>query len=76
MRQTVGGILQGGIQNCNPRRFNMFLSSILVAVRRWAYARSVANELYGLDKRDLDDVGISQWQIKDVARKAARDAIA
>ncbi|WP_073954604.1 MULTISPECIES: DUF1127 domain-containing protein [Thalassospira] len=54
----------------------MFLSSIIVAVRRWAYARSVANELYDLDARDLDDVGISRWQIKDVARKAARDAIA
>ena len=54
----------------------MILSSIFVAVRRWAYARSVANELYGLDKRDLDDVGISSWQIRDVARKAARDAIA
>lgn len=48
----------------------------MVAVRRWAYARSVANELYDLDARDLDDVGISRWQIKDVARKAARDAIA
>ncbi|MFH1803370.1 MAG: DUF1127 domain-containing protein [Pseudomonadota bacterium] len=54
----------------------MLLSSMIVAVRRWAYARSVANELYNLDTRDLDDVGISRWQIKDVARKAARDAIA
>lgn len=50
----------------------MNLTNVTSAVSRWRNYRRTVEALKSLDQRELNDLGIGQWQIEDVARKAAR----
>ena len=49
----------------------MFVTSILSKIRAYALYRETVRELSRLSERELDDLGISRFQIARVARQAA-----
>ena len=48
----------------------MFVTLILSKVRAWLLYRETVSELERLTDRDLLDVGIGRWRIKEIARQA------
>ncbi len=36
----------------------------------WLTYRRTCRELFSLDRRELDDIGIAPWQIREVARRS------
>jgi uncharacterized protein YjiS (DUF1127 family) len=49
----------------------MFVTYILSKIRAYALYRETVRELSQLSDRELDDLGISRFQIASVARQAA-----
>lgn len=49
----------------------MIFSNVRKSVQRWNKYRDTVNELQQMSDRELADIGITRWQIKDVATKAA-----
>lgn len=49
----------------------MLLNKILAAYALWRRERQIFRELAALDRRELDDLGISPYQLHDIARNAA-----
>lgn len=49
----------------------MFVSYILSKVRAYLRYRETVNELSQLSDRELDDLGISRFQIESIAREHA-----
>jgi uncharacterized protein YjiS (DUF1127 family) len=49
----------------------MFVTYILSKIRAYARYRETVRELSQLNDRELDDLGISRFQIASVARQAA-----
>ena len=49
----------------------MFVTSILSQIRAYLRYRETVRELSQLSDRELDDLGISRFQIASVARQAA-----
>jgi uncharacterized protein YjiS (DUF1127 family) len=47
----------------------MFLSVVLSGFRRWLRARETARQLKALSDRELSDIGISRYDIAQVARR-------
>lgn len=45
------------------------------AFKRWRAARKVEDELFALTDRELNDLGISRYDIRRIARMAATDVI-
>ena len=41
--------------------------------RRWRMERQTLNALSNLSDRELDDLGIRRWQLREVARRAVAD---
>lgn len=50
----------------------MLFSNFRDSVHRWNRIRETRNELNQMTDRELSDIGISRWQINDVARQSAR----
>lgn len=48
----------------------MVFSNLRSSIQRWSRIRTTINELEGMTDRELADVGITRWQIKDVARSS------
>jgi uncharacterized protein YjiS (DUF1127 family) len=36
----------------------------------WLTYRRTCSELYALNRRELDDIGIAPWQIREIARRS------
>ncbi len=49
--------------------------SLFTAFVRWNKARRVAAQLWALDDRELDDIGIARCDIWDIARQSAIDLV-
>jgi uncharacterized protein YjiS (DUF1127 family) len=49
----------------------MFVTSILSKIRAYVLYRETVRELSQLNDRELDDLGISRFQIASIARQAA-----
>jgi uncharacterized protein YjiS (DUF1127 family) len=49
----------------------MFVTYLLSKIRAYARYRETVRELSQLSNRELDDLGISRFQIASVARQAA-----
>jgi uncharacterized protein YjiS (DUF1127 family) len=47
------------------------LKSISEKLNAWRRYRASLRELYSLTDRELNDLGISRWEIDDVARRSA-----
>lgn len=47
----------------------MLLSTVITKFRNWLRYRETVRELSRLTDRELDDLGISRWDIPLVARK-------
>lgn len=48
----------------------MLIDNIRNSVRRWNRVRATRRELSEMTDRDLADIGISRWQIDEVARQS------
>ncbi|MCB1490660.1 MAG: DUF1127 domain-containing protein [Rhodobiaceae bacterium] len=48
----------------------MLFSNMRKSVQRWNQYRTTLNELNQMTDRELSDIGISRWQIKEVAKSA------
>ena len=51
------------------------MMSLFTAFARWNTARRVAEQLWALDDRQLDDIGIARCDIRDIARQSANDLV-
>jgi uncharacterized protein YjiS (DUF1127 family) len=51
-----------------------WLWGVLSEVRRWRMERQTFDALSSLSDRELDDLGIKRWQLRDVARRAVAQA--
>jgi uncharacterized protein YjiS (DUF1127 family) len=51
--------------------FLMFVSYILAKVRAYMLYRATVSELAKLSDRELNDLGISRFQINNIARQSA-----
>ncbi len=49
----------------------MFVTFIVAKIRSWMRYRETVRELSRLTDRELDDLGISRWDIRYVAKKHA-----
>jgi uncharacterized protein YjiS (DUF1127 family) len=47
------------------------LKTISAKLNAWRRYRASLRELYSLTDRELGDLGISRWEIDDVARRSA-----
>jgi uncharacterized protein YjiS (DUF1127 family) len=47
----------------------MFLTLLLSKIRAWLVYRETVRELEQLSDRDLSDLGIGRWRIKETARR-------
>jgi uncharacterized protein YjiS (DUF1127 family) len=55
----------------DPLELTMFVSYILAKVQAYFRYRETVRELSLLSNRDLDDLGISRFQIDSIARQTA-----
>lgn len=51
-----------------------WFAGMLSEVRRWRMERRTFDALAELSDRELDDLGIKRWQLRDVARRAVAGA--
>jgi len=45
-------------------------ASLKSRLSAWLTYRRTCRELYSLDRRELDDIGIAPWQIPEIARRS------
>jgi uncharacterized protein YjiS (DUF1127 family) len=55
----------------DPLELTMFVSYILAKVQAYFRYRETVRELSLLSNRELDDLGISRFQIESIARQTA-----
>lgn len=48
----------------------MVFSNLRSSIRRWSKVRQTVSELEQMSDRELSDIGITRWQIRDVAAKS------
>ena len=62
--------LQQGGRWCLPASFEteMFTSYLLAKIRNYLKYRETMRELANLSDRELEDIGVSRYQIESVAR--------
>ncbi|MEM6617445.1 MAG: DUF1127 domain-containing protein [Pseudomonadota bacterium] len=48
----------------------MAFNSLVKSFNRWRKVNQTVSELSRLDDRELDDLGISRWQIREIAHKS------
>ena len=46
------------------------IASLKSRFSAWLTYRRTCRELYALDRRELDDIGIAAWQIPEIARRS------
>ena len=51
-----------------------WIADRLFDIRRWRLERQTFNALSELSDRELDDLGIRRWQLREVARRAVEAA--
>lgn len=45
-------------------------ASLKTRFSAWLIYRRTVRELFALDRRELDDIGIAPWQIREIARRS------
>jgi uncharacterized protein YjiS (DUF1127 family) len=45
-------------------------ASLKTRFAAWLTYRRTCRELFSLDRRELDDIGIAPWQIREIARRS------
>jgi uncharacterized protein YjiS (DUF1127 family) len=55
----------------SQRTYTVTLKTISAKLNAWRRYRASLRELYSLTDRELGDLGISRWEIDDVARRSA-----
>lgn len=46
------------------------IASLKTRFSAWLIYRRTVRELFALDRRELDDIGIAPWQIREIARRS------